>query len=387
MKRVAALAAVLGTTALAVPAVAQPVDPYGDPPAPAPKPDDPRDPYSAPATPPPTSDTPPPTGDTEVDDAVAAWLLGRARTLSAEGNHADAKQLVVESLVRSPNGPSAAEARALLTELNGKLGIRETAPPAPITLAPPDRFTPTDLVEEPHDQPLADLPPRPSRAVRYGSGIVAGAVAGGLLADVADLDGTTGGDVVAGALLGALGGGLAAHALDTPSLSRGDHALIGSMTAWGLAGGLTLGLAIDPPTGEAYSLNGVFGLAGGYLIGHIAARRTDVTPRRMLRVNGLALAGAAAPWILYGLTRDGSTRADEQAFGLLSTAGLVAGAYLGFRLTRDMKDDEAAPKASKGPAALFRRHAATGRWDFGGLGFRNAMGATGGTVNVLGGAW
>ncbi len=356
-----------GTAAVAQPATPGPGQPVGA--------DAPRDPYDdAPAA--------PAAGDPEVDDAVAEALLGRARVLTGEGAHADAKQLVVEAVVRSPQGPSAAAARALLAELNARLGISDAPPPSP----PPD-FAPVEVAPPPveRDVPWTPAPaPRTTGFVKYAGGIVAGAIAGGLFADVVTgLGGTTPGDVFGGMVLGGLGGGLAAHVLGAPELTAGDHALIDSMAAWGLVGGLTLGLAIDPPEGEAYSLNGVLGIGGGYLVGHVAARRTDITPRRMVRVNGLALVGAAAPWILYGLSSDDSTSADEQTFGFLSAAGLVAGVYLGFRWTRGMTGDPGTADAA--PAALFQR-GRTG-WTTGGVGLTRAQGGTGAAVTMLSGTW
>mgnify|MGYP001545442728 CR=1 FL=1 len=63
---------------------------------------------------------------------------------------------------------------------------------------------------------------------------------------------------------------------------------------------------------------------------------------------------------------------DERVTGLLSTAGLVGGAWLGFYLTRhmdeglDVLDGDAAPKQDA-PAAVVGR-SSDGRWALGGLG-------------------
>jgi len=157
------------------------------------------------------------------------------------------------------------------------------------------------------------------------------------------------------------------------------------MEAWGLVGGLTFGLALDPPQGEAYSLNGFLGLAGGYLIGHAAARKSDLSTARMARVNAAALVGAVAPWLLYAASSDDTTSSDEQAFGFLSTVGLLGGAYLGFRWTKGMKPGSEVDDHELGPTALFR-HGRAG-WTAGGLGLTRAQGGHGAALTLVGGSW
>lgn len=369
--RVAAVLSLSGALAASLPAAwAQPVDPYADP---APGPTTP---------PPPPVVTAPPGADPEVEAAVAQALVARARVLAGEGAYADAKQLVVEALVRAPGD---ADAKALLVELNARLGIVDAAPLPPPPAVPPSVVPPgEDLLDTPERPVPAHR--RPSGFVRYAGGVVGGAVAGGLFADViTGLDDTSEDEVITGVLLGAAAGGLLASALGTAELTRGDHALVDSMAAWGLVGGLTFGLALDPPEGEAYSLNGVFGIAGGYVIGHIAARRTDMSTARLARVNTAALVGAVAPWLLYAATSDDTTSSDEQAFGFLSTAGLLGGVYLGFRWTRGMKPGSEVEEAERGPMALFR-HGRSG-WRAGGLGLTRPQVGQGAAVTILGGTW
>jgi len=110
------------------------------------------------------------------------------------------------------------------------------------------------------------------------------------------------------------------------------------------------------------------------IAGLVAAPNTNTTPRRMLRVAGLSAAGGAVPFLLYAGIHDKSSTADERVVGLLSTAGLVVGAYVGFRLTRDLDVDldvqggkhEATP-VDDAPAAVLGRHS-DGRWTLGMLG-------------------
>jgi hypothetical protein len=336
-------------------ALAQPVDPYGEvPPA-----------------------------DDEVDTAVSLALIARARVLAGEGQYADAKQLVVEALVRTPGD---AEAKAFLVELNRRLGIVDPPPPRPVEPPPPPLELPPDGLIDRAGPDTGYV--RPGAFTRYVGGVVGGAVAGGLFADVVTgLDGTSEGQVLTGMVLGAAAGTVLARGLGKAELTKGDFALVNSMTAWGLAGGLMFGFALDPPEGEAYSLNGVLGIAGGYFIGHAAARKTDVSTARMARVNLAAFVGVAAPWLLYAAVSDDSTSDDEQAFGWLSTLGLVGGVYLGFRWTRDMKPgSEVDALEADRPIALFE-HGRAG-WRAGGLSLMPLQGAArGGSLSLASGTW
>ncbi len=229
-----------------------------------------------------------------------------------------------------------------------------------------------------------------------GSMSVWGGVVGSMFADAVTGEGD-GSPSATGVLLGAsigstlglAGGGLLAK---DHKLTRGDVALVDTLAGIGSVGGLTLGMLMQPAQPEAYAVNALVGAAGGVIVGIVAAPNTNTTPRRMLRVAGLAAAGGAIPFLLYAAIADSSTDSDEQVVGLLSTAGLVGGAYLGFRLTRDMDvgldvhDDSGTEDA---PAAAAGRNS-DGSWTFGGLGLQPlskqlSTGARGMGVTVLGG--
>jgi hypothetical protein len=386
-RHAAALLSLLGALGAAMPAWAQPVDPYADPPAPTPTPVPVPVPVPAPVpvpdspspTPPPEEQAPP-GADPELDATISLALISRARVLADEGAYADAKQLVVEALVRTPGD---AEAKAFLVELNAKLGIVDAPPPRPYVYEPPPYQPPPVEPEKPKTRYL-----RPGVFTRYFGGVVGGAVAGGLFADVVTgLDGTSEDEVFTGVVLGATAGAILSRAMGRAELTRGDFALINSMTAWGLTGGLTFGLALDPPEGEAYSLNGVLGIAGGYLIGHAAARKSDVSSARMARVNLAAFAGAALPWLVYAGLADDTTSSDEQAFGFISTVGLLGGVYLGFRWTRGMKAGSAIDQLEldRSPVALFQHGA--GGWRTGGLALNRTHDRRGTTLSLISGSW
>jgi hypothetical protein len=207
-----------------------------------------------------------------------------------------------------------------------------------------------------------------------GTATVWGGAIGGLLGDIADLDHTTARQVLLGATLGSTVAGLGSYALARDNrMTRGDVALIDTLAGIGGVGGFTLGMLMQPAHTEAYSLNAVLGIAGGVITGYIAAPLTSTTPRRMLRVAGLTVAGGAAPFLLYAAIQSPTSTADERITGLLSTGGLLAGAWLGFWLTRGMDEglDTLDGKPRKGdddaPVALVGR-SSSGRWGIGGLG-------------------
>lgn len=210
-----------------------------------------------------------------------------------------------------------------------------------------------------------------------GAATVWGGVVGGLFSDIAKAGNTSAREALVSASVGSTLAGLGGYALmRRTELTRGDVALIDTFAGIGAVGGLTLGMLMQPVEARAYSLNSVLGIAGGVITGYIVAPMTNTTPRRMLRVAALAAAGGAAPFLLYAVIHTPTSRADERITGLLSTGGLVLGAYLGFRFTHGMDDGLDTPdgKPKKeviddAPIALVGRSSA-GRWGLGGLGIQ-----------------
>jgi hypothetical protein len=195
-----------------------------------------------------------------------------------------------------------------------------------------------------------------------------------------------------GSTLGLLAGGVMAR---NHKLTRGDVALVDTMAGIGTVGGLTVGMLMQPAQPEAYAVNSILGAAGGILIGVVAGPNTNTTPRRMLRVAGLAALGGAVPFLLYAGISDPDEDGDEQVVGFLASAGLVCGAYLGFRITRNMdvgldvqEGKRAETRDDDAPLAAIAR-SSSGTWGFGGLGIQPlpkqlSTGASGMTLSVLG---
>lgn len=440
-----------------------PVDPYGDA-APSDKPEDPVDPYgdapaaagaqgganagpiappaaapsaapaAAPSAPAAAPSAPPagPSGDlaeAQLAEEVAFAVAARAQELLDAKQYADAKQLALEAIARSPRGVAAERAGLIVRAANAGLGIPAAEEPPAAEGAPAEEGGAAPPLSE--QRPLEDSPTSrrvamvhaglyggllgatvggiahdsagvevavgavgaaagayflPRYLQRYsteqvrtiGSASMWGGAVGGLLADVTtSLDDTTPRQVLLGAALGATAataGGL--YLAKQRTFTRGDVALVDTLASIGAVGGLTLGLAMQPVQGEGYSLNAALGAAAGVVTGFVAAPQTDTTERRMLRVAGAAAAGGAAPWLLYAVFSDSGTNNDEQVFGLLSTAGLLAGAYFGLRWTRGMDEGkdvhDATANLDDAPPALLRRSSG-GALAFGGLGLRTSL--------------
>ena len=114
----------------------------------------------------------------------------------------------------------------------------------------------------------------------------------------------------------------------------------------------------------------------------------------MVRVAGLAALGGAVPFIIYAA--DPSSSGAQRATGLLSSAGLVGGAWLGFYLTRHFEEgldvpDGGPKKVEDAPPAIVGR-SSDGSWQLGGVAMQPlspqlASQQRGMAVTVLGGAF
>jgi hypothetical protein len=201
-------------------------------------------------------------------------------------------------------------------------------------------------------------PPQIASLVSAGSW---GALAGALFADLASGFDTATNTVYRGAALGGalgLGAGLLL-ARQTPS--GADVALVDSTMLHGTLVGLLSAAAIAPPHSEAYGLQATIGMAAGLGAGALLAPRLELGTRRLLWIDGAALAGAAVPWFLvYPLAARSDTSTDEQAVATLSAVGLGAGIALGWWFSRGLAGSDAS-RSSAGAAALLERDAA-GRW-------------------------
>ncbi len=399
-------------------APAQPADPYG----PAPTAD--------PVRPPGATVPAPGVDDWVLAEQIALDLVMRAQQLFDARVFVDAKQLAVEALVKSPKGAAAEHAKFLIKLVNKQLGITDAPDPSAPAVGLTPVQDPTQPVGPPVIPPQPELPgahaarnaarvhgalyagligatigsffskdtpaggaiplgiaaglvgglylPRliekrswsDAQIRTVGSGSVWGGVIGGLFADAVKIDSTRATHVLVGASIGSTVGLLGGAALATRNrMTRGDVALVDTFASVGALGGLTIGMLMQPAEGEAYSVNAILGTVGGAVVGLIAGPQTNTTQRRMLRVAGVAAAGGAAPFLLYAAIYDRSGHGDERTVGALSSIGLVAGLYLGFRLTSDLDvglDVQATPAADDAPAAVVGRHS-DGRWSLGAL--------------------
>lgn len=419
------------------PSAPAPSNPPGVPaPTPSPAPSAPAPSAPAPSAPAPSSpapNVPAPSAPDAIDPAeaklaeeIAFSVASRAQELLDAKQYVDAKQLAMEAIERSPRGVAAERAQLIIRAANTALGVAEPAPvePAPVEPTPEPTEEPPPTTTSSVDLPSArryalvhsglagglvgatlggivdDSASAevalgavgaaagayflPRLLTRYdaeqvrtiGSASVWGGVIGGLMADVTTgLSSTTPRQVLLGATLGSAAttaGGL--YLARSRNYTLGDVALIDTLASIGAVGGFTLGLAMQPVETEGYSLNAILGAAAGIVTGMVVAPQTDTTQRRVLYMAGGAAAGGAAPWLVYLLVSDGGTNNDEQAIGLASTVGLVAGAYLGLRFSRHLAtglDTHEKHALDDAPPALLRR-SSTGRLAFGGLGLRTS---------------
>ncbi len=394
---------------LAASAHAQPVDPYA-PPAPL---------------------APLANQDPQLTDQVAASLVTRAQELFEAKIYLDAKQLAVEALVKAPNGPSAARAKAIIKASNAALGILE--PTAPILDAPTVVVPITEPLATDPAMPPADLG-RPYKAAAMTHGALFGGSLGGMIGALVTPNSQAGGAVLFGLPLAAVGaliapevarkvdadnaqvltlgagnlwggviGGMFAASVEGGNggkvtgagvmvgstigatlgtlgtigfakdhqFTEGDVTLIDTFAGVGTLGGLTVGMLMQPAQREAYAVNSILGAAAGLVTGYVVAPMTNTTPRRMSRVAGLALAGGAVPFLLYAAIYDPHSDADERVVGALSSVGLIGGTWLGFYLTRDMDvglDVNSRKKKEDDDApAAMLGRSSSGRWAVDGL--------------------
>jgi hypothetical protein len=376
-------------------ASAQPRDPYDDPPA-----QPPPDMGEPPADPEPPPGAVTDDRDPEIDEAVAASLVERARELMAIEEWADAKQLLGEAIVRSPDGAAAAEAQVLIEQVNVKLGIAPKVDPVVVDPYADEPGIGDDIGGPPVDPytmpPMVDEGPRRGGRRFLVHATAIGAVIGGFLGDAAsadvdpipvdgdDINTEDSSGVIAGVLLGGLGGlAVGAAYRNADWMTRDDIIVIDSFAAFGMLGSLGLAGVMSPVEAEGYSLNAMIGTAAGAVTGIIIAKRRDISARRMRRVDLIAGAGALLPWMIFGLA-DGN-RDGAQVAGFFSMAGMVGGAWLGFRLTRHW-DDRGTSATVDAPMALLRRHS-DGGWSLGVPTIRPAHESRGATADVLSGSW
>jgi hypothetical protein len=369
--------------------------------------------------------------DPVLAEQVAASLVQRAQELFDARVFVDAKQLAVEALVKSPKGAAADQARFLIKAINQQLGIKEDVEPK-VDLTPIEDPT---KVKAPVEAVTADgVPERASRVTAgvhsalyvgligatigsfinqddpaggavpvgigagvgaglylpklldrlhwneaqtrtAGAGTVWGGLLGGLFADLGRKQGTTPREVLVGSSIGATAGGIGGAVLARDNrYTPGDIALTDTLAGIGAVGGLTIGMLMQPAESEAYSLNSALGAAGGVIAGLVAAPQTNTTPRRMLRVAGTSAVGGAVPFLLYAGIHDAAKKSDERIVGALSSAGLVVGAWVGFRLTRnvdrgrDVLPGHVIPPTDAPPSLIGRN--SDGRWSLGSVSFQ-----------------
>ncbi len=178
---------------------------------------------------------------------------------------------------------------------------------------------------------------------------------------------TNGNDIYRSMALGGLaGGGLAHLYVRKFEPTEGEVSVVNSGSLIGTGVGLMLGVAMDPPRGDAYSLNATLGSLAGIGAGIYFRDDLVATPKRMTIVNLGALGGAVVPWVLVYPLMDGQNGGDYQTAGFLSALTMGGGAYLAWRLTKDMvpvNKDSLEPTALSEAAPALLQRSESGQWN------------------------
>jgi hypothetical protein len=169
--------------------------------------------------------------------------------------------------------------------------------------------------------------------------------------------------VAVGGVLG-IGGGATYALVAEPS--EGEVAFVNSLGLYGALGGFLAGVGMQPPHGEAYSINVLVGSTLGLTGGFLLKDYVSMTRRRTLLMDAGAAGGALVPWILiYPFLSDGETENDEQVAGWISVFTMGGGAALVYYLTREDRDEGESESAALPPPNALARRARDGRWRLG----------------------
>jgi len=179
---------------------------------------------------------------------------------------------------------------------------------------------------------------------------------------------TNGNDIYRSMALGGLaGGGLAHLYVRKFEPTEGEVAVVNSGSLIGTGAGLMLGVAMDPPRGDAYSINATLGSLAGIGAGIYFRDDLVATPKRMVMVNLGALGGALVPWVFVYPFLDGQDGGDYQTAGFLSALSMGGGAYLAWRFTKDEvpADDvlQEGPNSLAEAAPALLQRSQTGDWN------------------------
>ena len=296
----------------------------------------------------------------EIDDAVAAALYERGRSLFGSGDWNNAKLMFIESLERSPTGAVADNALAMLRSANEKMGVAldDGAPHSgdggdepldpyadggddpidpyadggdePIDPYADDPIGPgPDVIAPGEDDKLTATDIRKARRTLYLWGGVVGFTAGLAIAGPTDeFDNIGGGALLAGIVGGAAGVGAAYYLTRDREVSRGQANGIGLAGVWGAT---TFGLLADVFTGttdtttnqiyKGVALGGLVGTGAGVLY----AKRVDPSVGDVAVTNSLMMYGTAGG-LLLGVAMD---PAESEAYSLNAVFGAVAGLGVG----------------------------------------------------------
>lgn len=289
-----------------------------------------------------------------IDDEVARWILIRGQELFHQGDYANAKKMFIESLERSPKGPSAKQALTMLRTTNEQLGVSDLDDGRPVPGGdggPRDPYQDPDGPRDPYAGGGGDVrdpygggdggggpPDDPHKGARRtllawsgAYGLSLGLALAGPESDNGEIGG---GAFLVGALGAGAGIGLSHLLFKRKPMTAGQVAATTSIGTWA---GLNVALMVDVFDTDGTGVNDIYkgvafgglaGIAGGaYYAYKIEPEVGDIS-----FANSLGLYGAAAG-LLLGV---GISPAEGEAYSLQavlgSTAGFATGLWLSDRV-------------------------------------------------------
>lgn len=298
-----------------------------------------------------------------IDDHVAKWLHERGLELYTDGDYANAKKMFIESLERSPEGPTADESLSMLRSANERLGVVDLDDGVPTPGAtierPIDPYgggdVPLDPYADPNTSEPAPIDPYAAgapvdtggdgsavgRKALLGWSGAYGMVAGLAIAGPENESGeVSGGAIATGLGLGAASVAGAYFLTRSYPVSAGEGSAIVSAGTWGATELALFGDALSGrdstsvnDTFKFMAAGGLLGMGGGVLY----AYKSDPTTNDVALTNSLALWGVGSG-LLLGVAispPEGEAYSLNAAFG--SVAGLTAGLILAPRMELDFR--------------------------------------------------
>ncbi|MBA2662792.1 MAG: hypothetical protein H0U74_10885 [Bradymonadaceae bacterium] len=245
-----------------------------------------------------------------------AWMLYHQALMEMYQGKPDASKLLLEQLVREHPQHSATALALRALQVMALVNPR-TTPDEPAWDAQPSL----------HEAERVSAQARAELAIFQ---TIHGIIVGGELCYLLDCDDAR--PIVAGLALGAATGLGLSLLLTQDGLTAGHASLLNSATTWGFWSGLTLGYALDLPSGDAYVTSMLIGQLGGLGTGALLWSAFEPTVGTVAVANSGGIWTTLATFFLLGVFQlDVSDRVVVGSLFAASHIGLVSGALFASR--------------------------------------------------------